>query len=61
MEPEKSIARQRPGKHIPEATNVHATIGEPVSKQGIGKHTKIGVLLETVFSVRSAQVAIKKI
>jgi hypothetical protein len=31
----------------------HATV-EPVSKQWIGKHT-IGILLETVFSIRSVQ------
>jgi hypothetical protein len=34
--------------------NMHATIEEPVSKQRIGKQ-RIGVLLITVFSVRSVQ------
>jgi hypothetical protein len=34
--------------------NVHTTIEEPVSKQRIGKHTTIGVLLENVFSVSGA-------
>jgi hypothetical protein len=33
---------------------MHATIEEPVSKQRNGKHTTIGVLLETVFSVEAA-------
>jgi hypothetical protein len=50
-----SIAMQRLGKHIPSATNTHATTEETVSKHLKGKHTKIGVLLETVFSVRSVQ------
>jgi hypothetical protein len=31
----------------------HATIEEPISKQWIGKHTTIGVLLEMVFSARA--------
>jgi hypothetical protein len=52
---ETSIARQWLGKHIPTATNTHATTEEPVSKQRIGKHTTIGVFLETVFSVRFVQ------
>jgi hypothetical protein len=34
--------------------NMYTTIEEPVSKQRICKHTTIGVLLETVFSVGSA-------
>jgi hypothetical protein len=51
VEPKQiSIARKGLGKHIPAATNTHATIEEPVSKQRIGKHIIIGVLLETVFS-----------
>jgi hypothetical protein len=33
--------------------NTHVTTEEPVSKQRIGKHTTIGVLLETVFSIQS--------
>jgi hypothetical protein len=43
------VSRERIDKHILAATNTHATIEEPVSKQLIGKH-KIGVLLETAFS-----------
>jgi hypothetical protein len=39
--------------------NTHATIEELVSKQWIGKHTT-GVLLETVFSVRSVQSGYKE-
>jgi hypothetical protein len=35
--------------------NMHTTIEEPVSKQRISKHTRIGVLLETVFSILSEQ------
>jgi hypothetical protein len=31
--------------------NVHTTREEPVSKQRIGKYTRIGILLEKVFSV----------
>jgi hypothetical protein len=50
-----SIGRQRLGKHIPAATNTLATIENPVSKQQIGTHTTIGVLLETMFSVLSVQ------
>jgi hypothetical protein len=42
------------------ATNMHATIEEPVSKQWIGKHTTIGVLLETLFSIRSVQSGYKE-
>jgi hypothetical protein len=57
---ETSIARQVLGKHIPAATNTHATIEEPASKQQIRKHATIGVLLETVFSVRSVQSVYKK-
>jgi hypothetical protein len=57
---ERSIVRQRLGKHIPAATNTHATIEEPVSKQPIGKHRKIGVLQETVFSVRFVQSGYKE-
>jgi hypothetical protein len=34
--------------------NMHATIEEPISKQRIGKHTTIEVLLETVLSVGAA-------
>jgi hypothetical protein len=34
---------------------MHATIEEPISKQRIGKYTIIGVLLGTVFSIRSVQ------
>jgi hypothetical protein len=51
---------QQIDKHIPVATNTHATIEEPISKKGIDKHTTTGVLLETVFSVRSVQNVIKK-
>jgi hypothetical protein len=39
--------------NIPAATNTQATIEEPVSKQRIGKHKKIGVLLEMVFFLQS--------
>jgi hypothetical protein len=35
--------------------NTHTTIEEPVSKQRTGKHTRTWVLLETVFSIQSAQ------
>jgi hypothetical protein len=51
----KFNARQRLGKQVPAEMNMHATIEEPISKQPIGKHTTIGVLLETVFSIRSVQ------
>jgi hypothetical protein len=37
------------------------TIEEPVSKQWIDKHTTIGVLLETVFSVRSMKKGYKEV
>jgi hypothetical protein len=57
---ETSITRQLLGKYIPAATNTHGAIEEPVSKQRIGKHTTIGVLLETVFSVRSLQSSYKE-
>jgi hypothetical protein len=41
VEPEQtSIARQPLDKHIPAATNTHATIEEPVSKQRIGKSNR---------------------
>jgi hypothetical protein len=43
------------GKHFPAEMNMHANIEEPVSKQRIGKHTSIGILLEAVFSLRSVQ------
>jgi hypothetical protein len=49
------VSRKRIGKHIPAATNTHATIEDPVFNQRIDKHTAIGVLLETVFSVRFVQ------
>jgi hypothetical protein len=35
--------------------NMHTTIEGPVSKQRIDKDTTIGVLMETVFSIRSVQ------
>jgi hypothetical protein len=54
------VYRERIGKHGPAATKSHATREEPVSKQRIGKHTTIGVLLETVFSVRSLQSCYKE-
>jgi hypothetical protein len=61
VEPEQTfIARQRLGKHIPAATNTQATIEESVSKQRISKHTKIGVLLETMFSFWSMQSGCKE-
>jgi hypothetical protein len=50
--PEYFIARQQLCKQVPEEVNTHATTEEPVSKQWIGKHTTIGVLLETVFPIR---------
>jgi hypothetical protein len=37
------VSRERLGKHIPTATNTHATIENPVSKQRFGKHTTIRV------------------
>jgi hypothetical protein len=43
------------GKQFPAEMNTHATIEEPVCKQRIGEYTTIGVLLETLFSVRSVQ------
>jgi hypothetical protein len=57
---ETSIPWQLFGKNIPAATNTHAIIEQPVSKERIGKHTAIGVLFETVFSVRSVKVVIKE-
>jgi hypothetical protein len=57
---ETHIARQRLGKHILATTDKHATMEEPVSKQRIGKHTTIGVLLDTVFSIRSLQSGYKE-
>jgi hypothetical protein len=54
------VSRECLGKHIPAATNTHATIEEPVSKQQIGKHTAMGVLLETVFLFGPCKVVIKK-
>jgi hypothetical protein len=56
VEPEKtSIARQRLGKHIPAATE------KPISKQQIGKHTTIEVLLKNVFSLLSVQSGYKDV
>jgi hypothetical protein len=40
--------------------NTHATVEEPVSKQLIGKDTTVGVLLKTVFSLRSEQSGYKE-
>jgi hypothetical protein len=40
--------------------NTHQRIKERVSKQQIGKHTTIEVLLETVFFIRSMQSGYKK-
>jgi hypothetical protein len=57
---ETSIARQRLGKHIPAATNTHATIEESVFKQRIGKRITIAVLPATVFPVRSMQSGYKE-
>jgi hypothetical protein len=42
-------------KQVPQVMNMHATMEEPFNKQRIGDHTKIGALLETVFSIRSVQ------
>jgi hypothetical protein len=39
--------------------NMHATIEEPVSKKRSDKHTT-GLLLETMFSIRSVQSGYKK-
>jgi hypothetical protein len=36
------VSRQRINKYIPAATNTHAAIEEPVSKQRIGKHNNWG-------------------
>jgi hypothetical protein len=33
---------------------------EAASNQGIGKHTTMGILLETVFSIRSLQSSYKE-
>jgi hypothetical protein len=56
MEPNQtSNARQRLGKHIPAATNTHATTEQPLSRERTGKHATILVLLETVFSVPSVE------
>jgi hypothetical protein len=57
---ETFIARQRLGKHIPAAANTLIRKEETVSKQRIGKHTTIRVLLETVFSFRSVQSSYKE-
>jgi hypothetical protein len=40
--------------------NTHERIEEPVSKQQIGKHTTMEVLLETVFLFSPCKVVIKK-
>jgi hypothetical protein len=53
------VSREGIRKHIPAATNTHATI-EHVSKQRSGKHTTKGVLMETVFSVRFVQSVYKE-
>jgi hypothetical protein len=50
---------QRLGKQVPAEMNTHA-VEEPVSKQQISKHTTIGVLLETMFSVWSVQSGYKE-
>jgi hypothetical protein len=39
---------------------MHATTETPVSKQQIGEHTTIGVMLEIVFSVQSMQSGYKE-
>jgi hypothetical protein len=49
------VSRELIIKPIFAATNTDATIEEPVSKQRIGKHTTLRVLLETVLSVQSVQ------
>jgi hypothetical protein len=49
------IPREQMGKYIPVAMNIHAKKEEPISKQWMGKHTTIGVLLEIVFSLQSVQ------
>jgi hypothetical protein len=54
------VSRQRICKHIPPETNTHTTIEEPVSTKHIGKHTTIGILLETVFSVRCVKSGYKE-
>jgi hypothetical protein len=36
------ICKEWIGKHIPAATNMHATIEKPVSKQRIGKYNNRG-------------------
>jgi hypothetical protein len=54
------VSREWICKHIPVVTNMHAAIEKPISKQRVGKHTTIGVLLETVFSVWSVQSAYKE-
>jgi hypothetical protein len=55
-----AVAMEQWSKHISVATNTHTTIEEPTSKQWIGKHTAIWILLETVFSVRSEQSGYKE-
>jgi hypothetical protein len=46
-----STDRHRLAKHIPIATNMHAIIEEPVSKQRIGKHNNMGIVGNGVFSL----------
>jgi hypothetical protein len=55
----QAVFRERNSKHIPPTTYTHA-IEESVSKQRIGEHTTIGVLLETVFSLLSMQSGYKE-
>jgi hypothetical protein len=45
----QSGPREPIGKHIPAATNTHATIEEPFYKQRIGKHTTRDVVENRVF------------
>jgi hypothetical protein len=54
------VSREWISKHIPTATNTHATIGEPVSKQRIGKHTTVGVVGNGVFCLVHAEWFITK-
>jgi hypothetical protein len=48
-----SLLLDNGGKQVPAEMYRYATVEEPVSKQRIGKHTTIGVCLETVFAIWS--------
>jgi hypothetical protein len=54
------VSKEWISKHIPTATNKHATIEEPISKQGIGKHTTIGGCWKQCFLFGPCKVVIMK-